>query len=272
MKTWKQTTFISVLAILAVVVTACSRNGAVSNGTANNGAQLQLQTQPQAQTASGTPATQTDSAPANREEIAGSPVSLITENSHTEENPIWIWGWSRDGKTGISELCDSGGRGGTIIKTFIFDAVNDTVLWERSIDSFDYGDGYSGIPENEITAFFNNFQSTCRLLFGIEVKEGRPAAPSGTVIRHNGRSYAIAVNSAEEDEDGMIRKYSVVAETGGKSKTILSKDTFLPALLKFSWYSINPFEERALIILRWSGFFESYGFVYTGCHLSIGFL
>jgi len=262
MKTRKQITFISVLTILAVVATACTRSEASSTRS---------EAPPQAQTASGTPAAQTDSAPISQEEIAGSPVSPIMEDYHTEEKPIWIWGWSKDGKTGISELSDSGGRGGIIIKTFIFDAVNDTVLWERSIDSFDYGDGYSGIPENEITAFYDNFNSTCRQLFGIEVKEVRPVAPSGSAIRHNGRSYVIAVNSAEEDEDGMIRRYSVAAEAGGRTKTILSKDTFLPALPKFSWYSISPLEERALIILRWSGFSESYGLVYAGCHLSIGF-
>jgi len=260
MKTWNQTTFISVLAILVLAVTACTRSGAVSNGA-----------QPQSEAASGTPSAQTSSASANQEEIAGSPVSLIMEDYHTEENPIWIWGWSKDGKTGISELSDSGGRGGIIIKTFIFNAVDDSVVWERSIDSFDYGDGYSGIPENEIRAFFDNFQSICKQVFGIEIKEVRPAVPSGSAIRHNGKSYAIAVNSTEEDEDDMIRKYSVTAETGGRSKTILSKDTFLPVLPMFSRYSISPFEERALIILRWSGFSESYGFVYAGCHLSIGF-
>ena len=199
-----------------------------------------------------------------------SSVSLITKDSHTEKNPIWIWGWSRDGKIGISELCDSGGRGGIIIKTFILNAVNDAVLWERSIDSFDYGDGYSGIPENAITAFFNNFQTVCRQLFNIEINERRPLSPSGTVIRHNRRSYEITVNS-EKEEDGMIRSYSATAKTGGRSKTILSKDTFLPVLPEFFLYSISPFEERALIILRWSGFSGSYGFVYAGCHLTIGF-
>ena len=200
----------------------------------------------------------------------GSLVSLITKDSHTEKNPIWIWGWSRDGKIGISELCDSGGRGGIIIKTFILNAVNDAVLWERSIDSFDFGDGYSGIPENEITAFFNNFRTVCRQRFRIEINEGRSSAPSGTVISHNRRSYDVTVNSVRE-EDGMIRRYSVAVETGGRSKTILSKDAFLPALPKFFLYSISPFEERALIILRWSGFSESYGFVYAGCHLTSGF-
>ena len=264
MKTRKQIIFISILTILSVVATACTRSEASSTRS---------ETPPQTQTqaASETPAAQTDSAPAGQDKIAGSPVSLITEDSHTEENPIWIWGWSRDGKAGISELSDSGGRGGTIIKTFIFNTVDDSVLWEHSIDSFDYGDGYSGIPEKELNAFFDNFQSTCRQLFGMEVKEVRPAAPSGSAIRHNGRSYNIAVNSDEEDIEGMIIRYSVAAETGGKSKTILTKDTFLPALPTFYRYSISPLEERSLIILRWSGFFESYGFVYAGCHLSIGF-
>ena len=233
MKTWKKIMFTCVLAIIAIITASCATKKSV------------------------TPAA----------EVNGKNDSL----THTAENPIRIWGWSRDGKTGISELSDSGGRGGIIIKTFIFDAVTDTVLWERNIDSFDYGDGYSGIPENEITAFFYNFHSTCRQLFGIEVKEVRPVAPSGSAIKHNGRSYDFAVNSADEDEDGMIRRYSVTVEAGGRTKTILSKDTFLPALPKFSQYSISPLEERALIILRWSGFSESYGFVYAGCHLTVGF-
>ena len=238
MKIWKQITFTCILVIIVIIAAACNRG----SGAASTGARPQAQ--PQAQTAGRTSAAEAGSASVSHEEIAGSPELLVTGNSHTEVNPILIWGWSRDGKIGISELSDSGGRGGTIIKTFVFDAVNDTVLWESNIDSFDYGDGYSGIPEKEITSFFNNFHNRCRQQFGIEVNEVRPAAPSGTVIRHNGRSFDIAVNSLEE-EDGMIRRYSAVAKTGGRSKTILSKDTFLPTLPKFSWYSINPFEERA---------------------------
>jgi hypothetical protein len=190
--------------------------------------------------------------------------------SHTRENPIKIWGWSRDGKVGISELKFNDNRGGIIITAFVFNAVSDTALWERNIDHYDDDGGYSGIPENELNVFFSNFQNVCRQQFGIEIQETRLMVPSGSAIRHNGNTYDIAINSIRVEED-MVRSYSVTAEIGGKRKTILSKDTFLPELPRFSWYSISPFEKRALIIVRWNGLSHSYGFIYAGCHLAAGF-
>jgi len=192
-------------------------------------------------------------------------ISLKDINSLTDENPLKIWGWSRDGKVGISEL-GSGMRSYTV-KVFVFDTVSDKVVWERTFDSYDYD---NNTPENVIIAFFNNFLNVCRQQFEIEIQEKQLLIPSKSAIIHNGKTYNIAINAVKEDEY-KIRSYSVVVETNGKRKTILSSGSSLPNSPYFNRYIISPFEERALIILRWDFISHSFGFVYSGCHLSIGF-
>jgi hypothetical protein len=187
--------------------------------------------------------------------------------NYTEENPVKIWGWSKNGKVGISELEDAGGRGGIIVRVFVLDVVTDTILWEQKIDSFDFDDGYSGIPENELDAFFGNFQNVCRQQFGINLQEGRLSIPSNTVMRHNGKVFNVIID-ADIEIDKLIRRYFVIVETDDKRKTILSTDTFLLNLPIFYRYNISPFEERTLIIGRWWGMSHSFGFIYAGCHLT----
>ena len=247
--------FIAFLAIFAIMVTACNR----TNGTT------------QQPTASETAVTQT-AITTNAEDYARTLTEDLSDfaatwDNYSEENPIKVWGWSRDGKVGISEVEFNDTRGGIIITTLVFDADSHTVLWQNNIDSFNYGE--ETIPEKELAIFFNNFQNICRHQFGIEIQETPLIVPSESAMRHNGRTYNITINSTREEER-MVRRYFVTAETDGKRKAILSKDTFLPSLPEFSSYSISPFEERALIIFRWASFSHSYGFEYAGCHLSIG--
>jgi hypothetical protein len=198
-------------------------------------------------------------------------ISAIGILSATADGDVTIWGWTRDGKVGISEIKDAGGRGGIIVTAFVFNTVSDTILWQQEI-GFYHDEGYSSLPEIQTNAFLSNFQNVCRQQFGIEIKETRPMVPSESAMRHNGKTCTIFINPIRVEDD-MVRSYSVTAVTGGRRKTILkTEDIYVHALPMFSWYSISPFEERALIIIKWTSMSHSYGFVYAGCHLSIGFL
>jgi hypothetical protein len=70
---------------------------------------------------------------------------------------VTVWGWSKNGKVAVSQVYDGGvsGLGGT--GAFIFNTVNDTVLWEKGIDYKD-------------TNSINNFQRICKQ-YAIEINK-----------------------------------------------------------------------------------------------------
>jgi hypothetical protein len=146
---------ITILVIIAMFFTTCNRGSGRTEGS------TQQQTASEEQT-------QTDAEPSLQ--------------IHTGENPIKIWGWSRDGIVGGSELKDTGGRGGITIRAFVFNTASDTILWEQKIDSFNFDDGYSDIPENEINVFFNNFHNICTQQFGINIQEGILLIPNEKIF------------------------------------------------------------------------------------------
>ena len=213
--------------------------------------------------------------------------------SQTPEDPIllWedsitIWGWSKNGKVGISEY--SHGQDFPIFKTIIFDAVNDTVLWEKKCNFTDY---YDGSPEsitgegwNQVVTSFNNavsgllqeFQNICKQQHNIVLQETDTVFPLGSSFQYKGRTFNININTfVKETEDGLFMSYSVLAETDTRKKTVYSSkegSVLYPYPIKFVRYAISPHEERALIIiLTTTKEGEYYRFSYIGCHLSSGF-
>ena len=181
--------------------------------------------------------------------------------SQSNEDSVKIWGWSRDGKVGISEIADDGMGG---IRAIVINAINDAVLWERRCAAYDF----------DQRKLLDEFFRVCRQN-GIQIREERPFAPSGTFIRNNGRIINIIINTVIRNGfwGEEIGSYSVIAETGGRRKTILSVNRAEPSILglQFTGYHISPHEERAIIIIKkslppyWSGN------IYIGCNLLTGF-
>jgi hypothetical protein len=185
---------------------------------------------------------------------------------------IKVLGWSSDGKVAV---LDSDG-----VNAFILNTWNDKVLWEKSYynESYGIGDVTTSGDYGYYDRLITDLRQACGQ-HGIAVTETSPHAPSGSSFLYKYQKYTIIVNSVWKDTTGsgnkMVVNYSVIAETGGKRKTIFSgkaNNLFEPM---FVGYSVSPFGERALIIIykpETSGAKALDGsFAYIGCHLITGF-
>ena len=171
---------------------------------------------------------------------------------------IKVFGWSRDGKVAV---LDNNGLAAYILNTW-----DDKVLWGKSY--------FREIVDGKVPSDrpLNDLRQACRQ-YGIAITETYPSAPSGSSFQYNGQKYTITVNSTSS-RDTYPKNYSVIAEKGGKKKTIFSGQSwgYLP---DFVGYSVSPFGERALIIIYASEpsgekIFDG-SFVFIGCHLITGF-
>jgi hypothetical protein len=169
---------------------------------------------------------------------------------------VQMWGWSRNGKVAFSIKKGIDGRGGTITTAFIFNFVDDIILWEESIDSFDEDADYDG--------FYKEYNNVC-IQNGIEfVQVEFEKLP----MRHNNQTYNVIVEFDDRDNDSIDCRVSV--ETQGKRKMVQRNSLG-------GWplgYFISPFENRALIAMgRGVRAFEGYDieFYFIGCHLINGF-
>ena len=200
---------------------------------------------------------------------------------------IKIWGWSRDSKIAYSDEREIDGRGGIITTVAILDLINDVILWENSIDTYDYDEDYEESKENieykeAYNNFIINFRNKCEQT-GIEfVQTDFLKLP----IRHNNQTVNIIVETSEKSADdfddewglelwGKIGGYKIIANNQGKTK-IIHENTFEYAIMDVvvCGYFISPFEDRALVVIgECVRTFEGYEILYTfiGCHLSNGF-
>ena len=95
---------------------------------------------------------------------------------------------------------------------------------------------------------------------------------------HNGKVYFIRINIrknpvVQNGENVEMLSYTVIAETGGKKKTILVMDgmsDWLRGAVSFFRYYVSPYEERALVVVMESSY-TRIDYVYIGCHLLTGF-
>jgi hypothetical protein len=190
---------------------------------------------------------------------------------------IRIWGWSTDGKIAYSNQRE---HEGSVITAFIFDIIEDKVVWQNSLymsdiySSNDYFFMY--------TNFIINYKNICdqnRIKFiQTEFKE--------LPIKYNNQTVNIIVEKKEtslshsELEDllqygGKIESYRIIAENRGKQKliherafNIYANDIFICG------YFISPFENRALIVIgEYVHAWEESTVVFSliGCHLTVGF-
>ena len=208
--------------------------------------------------------------------------------SQTEEGPIKIWGWSKDGKVGISEFNGTHGR----IRAMIINTVDDKILWEKPCPGYYYYEDETEKKafEKAYSELINEFQNVCKQQYGIELQEMDAIAPSelsnthsGTnlitsitisEIQYNGKTYNITVIQQSKGEES--GGYTIIAEVDGKKKTIFSTGEikgFWHYSTTFFRYCISPHGDRALIVIKnWTLFAEeSWSYRYIGCHLSSGF-
>ena len=176
---------------------------------------------------------------------------------------VRIWGWSAEGKIAYSIEREMAGVGGKIIEFNVFDAVEDDVVSNFNIDSYD-------IDRVSIT-------NALRANNIVEGEIGFQPFP----IRRNNMEYLCSLTNVAYSPDSYgffndnISKYSVVVTANGKSKTV---NTFsggnLTRKVYICGYILSPFENRALLVLAEERFvFEGTElfYVFCGCHLGVGF-
>ena len=194
---------------------------------------------------------------------------------------IRIWGWSRDGKVAYSDFLSHEGDRFTV---FIFDMINDKTVWQKTFDLLAY---YFSDDHDENFDIYNSdftvdFKKVC-VQNGIEFIQTEFAE---LPVRHNNQTVNIILEKNEtslshnELEDlgqygGRIDSYRIIAENGGRRKTVCEKDFLIYANDVFvCGYFLSPFEDRALIVIGefahgWEESVVTYSLI--GCHLSIGF-
>ena len=221
---------------------------------------------------------------------------LSAEIDHTSQETeyplVTVWGWSEDGKVAVSTLLDDGGRGGLATGVFIFNTVNDKVLWENEINSYDFD--YDKAAYNKAyTEFIDNFQRTCRQQYNIEIKKQNfyeDGNPSPIIYRKSKDDkkyiYFIDIDVVPLNSDSntpfydTMESYSVrVLADNGKKKTIYSRkrknndDPLYFETIDLYGCSYSPDGEKVLIIIKgeFSYMDGGYSFIFTGCNLMTGF-
>jgi len=187
-----------------------------------------------------------------------------------------LWGWSRNSNVAYTIKKNLDPMDGNIFTAVIFNAVDDIVVWQDSLNSNDY-------KENEYNAALNNFIKSFISRAGqngIEFTQEGQADFKGLPVRHNNQVVNITVETGRRTDDwhevyGDIGSYRIIAEKDGRRKTIHEKTLDRPVMdIITCGYFINPFDNRALIVIgEYELAFEGYDvkYVLIGCHLSTGF-
>jgi len=199
-----------------------------------------------------------------------------------------LWGWSRNSNIAYTIKKNLDPMDGNIFTAVIFNTIDDIVVWQDSLNSNDY-------KENEYNAALNNFIKSFISRAGQNGIDFSPEASlrgqadfKGFPIRHNNQIVNIKVETGNmigewHEVYGNIGSYKIIAEIAtefpaqrdGRRKTIHEKTLDRPVMdIMSCGYFINPFEDRALIVVgeyEWA--FEGYDvrYVLIGCHLSTGF-
>jgi hypothetical protein len=201
--------------------------------------------------------------------------------SYLDFSEITVWGWSRDGMLACVSNGSAGWRGGTIITAFIFDSVQDSVLWTRQIDSFDFE---SDIAYNTAySSFLDNFRTICGRYQIVQQQpdfKSLPVQNKGTTISlsvnivYDSTKEQILQNGGENFWDS-IKSYTLIAETDGKRKTVMVSTDVSANAVRPCGYFMSPYEDRALIVLaEFSQGLEGdcyVDFIFVGCNLETGF-
>ena len=176
---------------------------------------------------------------------------------------VRIWGWSATGKIAYSIEREAVGIGGQIIEFNVFDAVEDELISNFALDSYEH-DRVSitnALRANNIVEGNTDFQPF--------------------PIRRNNLEYVCSITNTAYSEDDFgffndnVSRYTVEVTANGKSKVV---NTFagggLTRKVYICGYILSPYENRALVVLAEERFvFEGTElfYVFAGCHLGTGF-
>jgi hypothetical protein len=207
---------------------------------------------------------------------------------------IQIDGFSKTGKVAYIINIGIDGRGGSITTAYVFDFINDKVVYKNAIDDFDFiyqGRHYQYYNENYNESSYTNAYNLAYRLFLQNYNkickqnniEFIPVEFNRLPIRFNTQLINITIeknriNKIFEDEpwrNDNTLQYKIFAENRGRRKILKTGEEFSYDLFVCGYF-MSPFENRALVIIGivypdWEFYPEVY-YIFTGCHLTNGFM
>jgi len=187
------------------------------------------------------------------------------------------FGWSADGKFAWLESRDIDGRGGTVYRYVVYDAVEDKEVFTHADDSFDWGTDVDA-TEQESWSRSGNEVSAALAQYGIVQTPG--IAMEAFPLQRAGDRYTASLKvqndpSAQEGDDEIVQSYTVILLSRSRgSKVVTTADQVKASKVWIEGYVLSPLEPRILVVVGvQSRAFEGSetSHVFYGAHLGVGF-
>ena len=187
------------------------------------------------------------------------------------------FGWSADGKFAWLMSHDIDGRGGTVYTYVIYDAVEDSTVFSKADDSYDWGTDAEA-TEEESWKRSGEEVSAALAKYGIVQSPGIEV--SAFPLQRGGDRYTAALKTRDdpakgEDDEDRIASYTLTLSSRSRgSKIVTQKDKAGASQVTVNGYILSPKEPRILVVVgerRRAFEGEEETLVFSGAHLLVGF-
>jgi hypothetical protein len=187
-------------------------------------------------------------------------------------------GWSADGKFAYITHRESEGRGGTVYRYVILDAVRDKVVWELEHDTFNSETGKITNYDFNREPGLSHLREFQKQLKHFNIQSGKGTNFQSFPLKHNGNTYTATAFSVPEENGQFwdkIKSFRVLIEAQNKGRKQITSDNDVKAHSYWiAGYFKSPFEPRILVVIGEEKFvFEGTEafFRFSGSHLQAGF-
>ena len=187
------------------------------------------------------------------------------------------FGWSADGKFAWLMSHDIDGRGGTVYTYVIYDAVEDSTVFSKADDSYDWGTD-ADATEEESWKRSGEEVSAALAKHGIVQSPGIEVSPFPLQRAADRYTASLSVRndpSKDETDDYRIASYTLTLSSRARgSKIVTRKDEVGATQVGVDGYILSPKEPRILVVVsELRRAFEGYeaALVFYGAHLLVGF-
>lgn len=186
-------------------------------------------------------------------------------NIYGQNNSLYILGWSRDGKLAWLQYRIMEGSGYEVINFYVADLVEDVIICDKSIPSFDDIKKSSGDLINSTLDKYGIVLGVCKFqMLPAKDKNSNPV------------NFSINVLKNEKDEYSFNNiTYEIVAEKLGAKKIVNTIKGTRTSFAKVTGFLKSPFESRIALVVADSEFVfegEEVFVKFYGCNLEKGFL
>jgi len=187
------------------------------------------------------------------------------------------FGWSADGKFAWLESEDVDGRGGTVYTYTIYDAVEDSVVYTHSDDSFDWG---TDVDATEAESWRRSGTEVSAALAQAAIVQSPRIEVAAFPLTRAGDRYTATLTTRDtpgsgEGDDDRISSYTLTLSSRARgSKVVTAQDKLAITSAVVDGCILSPMEPRILVVVSqrsraFEGSAETLRFF--GAHLGVGF-